>query len=259
MKKICLYYFSGTGMTKYIVDKLSGEFEKHRISVDCFKIEEAHTQDVSLHKYSALGIAYPIHAFNAPKIVIDFVNRLPKTSSMNTFIIPTAGEEHKINFASSDLLIKKLSMKGHKVFYNKLIEMPSNYITKHSEEKVIEILCKAKETIPNIAKRIIELKPCFMEKKLGSKVISFFGRVEWLGAPIMGKFYYAKRDCIRCGKCIHNCPNKNIVMSKKVIGFKWHCGMCMRCIYQCPRSAISIRQPFNFIQFDKWYDTRIFK
>jgi len=259
MKKICLFYFSGTGMTKYIIDRLSGEFEKHRVSLDCFKIDNVDIHNVAHTEYDIMGIAYPIHSFNAPKIVINFVKRLPKVSNMDIFIIPTAGEEHKINYASSDLLIKKLNKKGYKVFYNKLIEMPNNFIIKFSDEKVSIILERAKGDIPNIAKSILELKPCFMEKRIGSKVISFFGRIEWLGAPIMSKFYYVKEDCIRCGKCVNSCPNKNIIMNEKAISFKWCCGMCMRCIYQCPKNTIGVRQPFKFVRFDEWYDSKLFK
>jgi len=246
-------------MTKYIVDKVSGELENQCVSVDHFKIEEANSHNVALTEYDALGIAYPIHSFNAPKIMIDFIKRLSKANGMNTFIIPTAAEEHKINYASSGLLIKKLRKKGYKVFYDRLIEMPSNYIIKYSEEKVRNILDKANKDIPGIAKNIMRLKSDFMENRLGSKVTTFFGRIEWLGAPIMGKFYYVKRDCIHCGNCVDSCPNKNIVMNRKAVSFKCRCGMCMRCIYQCPKNAINIRQPFKFIRFDKWYDFKLFR
>ena len=259
MKKLCLYFFSGTGMTKYVVDKFVNEFEQHSVAVDCFKIEEPRIHKSSLSEYDVLGIAYPVHSFNAPKIVIDFVKQLPKSNGMNTFIIHTAGEKHIINYASSDLLIKKLSKRGYRVFHNKMIEMPSNFIVKYRDERVKNILTKANEDIPHIANDIIELEPYYMRKNLGSKIIAFIGRVEWFGAHIIGKFYNAKNGCVRCGKCINICPNKNIVMNEKSIGFKWRCGLCMRCIYQCPKNAISVYLPFKFIRFDKWYDKKMFK
>ena len=259
MKRICLFYFSGTGMTKYIVDRLSGEFQKHCVSCDFFIIEETNSRNIVLTEYDIMGVAYPVHSFNAPKIIIDFVKQLPRANSMNTFIIPTAGEDDKINYASSDLLIKKLSKKGYRVFYDKLIEMPSNFATKYSDEKVIQILAKANEDIPTIAKNIQELKPCFMEKRVGSKAITLIGRIEWLGAPFMGKLCYIKKDCDRCGKCVNSCPNRNILITKNSVKFKWRCGMCMRCIYQCPKNSISIRQPFKFVRFDEWYDPKLFK
>ena len=259
MKKLCLYFFSGTGMTKYVVDKFVNEFEQNGAIVDSFRIEEPDAHKNSLSEYDVLGIAYPIHSFNAPKIVIDFVKQLPNSNGMNTFIIHTAGEENMINYASSDLLIKKLNKRGYKVFHNKLIEMPSNFVVKYEDERVKSILNKANEDIPHIANEIMELKHYDMQKTLRSKIITLIGRVEWFGARTLGKIYYADNNCVRCGHCINICPNKNIVMNKNSVCFKWRCGLCMRCIYQCPKNAISIRQPFKFIRFDSWYDERLFK
>ena len=263
MKKLCIYFFSGTGMTKYVVDKFVNEFEKNGVLVDRFKIEGPDAHQGSLSEYDALGIAYPVHSFNAPKIVIDFVKQLPKSNGMNTFIIHTAGEESIINFASSDLLIKKLCKRGYKVFHNKLIEMPSNFVVKYEEERVRSILGKANEDIPHIANEIMGFGHYDMQKTLRSRIIAFVGRIEWFGARTMGKSYYADNNCVRCGHCINICPNKNIVMNKNKnknsVAFKWRCGLCMRCIYQCPKNAISIRRPFKFIRFDSWYDEGLFE
>ena len=220
MKKLCLYYFSGTGMTKYIVEKLISEFEKHGVVIDCFKIEDANDRTGSLTDYDILGIAYPVHSFNAPKIVIDFAKRLQKTAGMNTFIIHTAGEEHKINYAASDLLIRILSKRGYLVFLNKLIEMPSNFVVKYDGIRVKGILEKANKDMPNLANDIMELRHSVMQKSLGSRIIALLGRVEWLGTPAIGKFYYSDKSCVLCEHCIKSCPNKNIAVKKKTVRFK---------------------------------------
>jgi len=258
MKKICLYLFSGTGMTEHVVNKLISELANNLISIDCFKIDKTDTKTISLSGYDAVGIAYPVHSFNAPKIVIDFVKHLPLTNGLNTFVIFTAGEEHIINSSSSDLLIKKLSRKGYQIFYNKLVEMPSNFIVKYEEERVNRILDKLDEDIPQIAMDIVTVKPYFEKKNFGSKISTFIGHSEKFGAPIIGKFFYPKKDCINCEKCVDNCPKENITRSEKSIRFNWRCCICMRCIYQCPENAISVRQPFKFIRFDEWYNPEMF-
>ena len=252
IKKICLYFFSGTGFTKYVTNKLVCEFEKRGISVDCFEIEKAPALSVS--EYDALGIAYPVHSFNAPKIVIDFARQLPATNGTDTFIVNTAGEDNKINYSSSNLLMKILNKKGYRVFYNKLIEMPSNFIVKYDEAKAAEIVNKTKADIPQIAQEILETKPFLLNGNFFSAIISVLGRAEWPGANMLGKWFYAKACCTRCGKCADNCPNQNITVTDKSVRFAWHCGLCMRCVYLCPENAISVRQPFKFICFDSWYD-----
>jgi len=245
-------------MTKYVADRFIIEFNKRQIAVDCVKIESANICDIDFSEYDVLGIAYPVHSFNAPEIAINFVKQLPKSNGMDTFIIHTAGEDSKINYASSDTLIKKLNKKGYNVFYNKLIEMPSNFIVKYDAAKVNSILDKATKNIPRITHDIMELTPCFMKKNLIAKVLAVIGKAEWFGARLLGKFFYTKSDCTRCGKCADNCPNQNIVMNEKAIDFMWRCGLCMRCAYQCPKNAIGIHQPFRFIRFDKWYDPEMF-
>ena len=244
-------------MTKYIVDGVINEFNKHGNMIDCFKIED--TRNAVLSEYDLFGIAYPVHSFNAPKIVINFVQRLSKSNGVKTFIIHTAGENAKVNYASSDLMIKMLKRKGYDVFYNKLIEMPSNFIVKYDDKKVIQIIKKANEDIPRIAHEIMTITPYAMKKTIGSQITAVIGRIEWFGARMMGKLFCASGDCTRCGKCADNCPNQNIILNKKRVRFKRHCGLCMRCIYQCPENAICVRQPFKFICFEKWYDDDLFQ
>ena len=258
MKKICVCYFSGTGMTKYIVDTFVREFGKHEIAVDCFKIESTHAEDLDLSTYDMFVVAYPVHSFNAPQIVVDFVKRLPKQKYMRTAVIGTAGEDNKANYASSDLLIKKFNRKGYNVFFNRIFEMPSNFIVKYDEEKVSRILSKAADDAPFAVQDIVAHTDFDMKRSRGAKILSVIGRMEWCGARVAGKFFYAKDGCIHCGKCVNNCPNRNIAMDGTSVAFKWRCGLCMRCIYQCPNNMISIRQPFKFIRFDEWYDPELF-
>lgn len=145
IKKVCIFFFSGTGMTKYIVNKIKIEYEKQHICADCVSIDNPKLRDIRLASYETVGIVYPVHSFNAPQIVINFVKHLPKTNRMNAFIISTAGEDHPINYASSDLLIKILRAKGFHVFYNKLFAMPSNFIIKYEDTKVKQIIDEAKK------------------------------------------------------------------------------------------------------------------
>jgi len=257
MKKVCLCYFSGTGMTKYVVNRIIYEIKKHNVSVDIFKIEEVNGQNIDMPQYDGLIIAYPTHSLNAPKIVINFAKKLPKASGVSTFVINTCSVESNSNYGSSQLLNKKLSKRGYQVLYNKLVEMPSNFASKDTEKQVITTLARADVLAVGIAKDIINLEHHFIKRSFGAKVLTTLARIEWLGAPIIGKFFYTKDDCTHCEKCVNNCPNKNITVNKKSIKFKLSCGLCMRCVYQCPESAIHIRKPFKFIRFDKWYDNNI--
>lgn len=254
MKEACVFLFSGTGMTKYVIDKIQSELENQKVFVDIYYIESTMIQNVSFNDYDILGIAYPVHSFNAPKIVINFANRLPKMKTLNTFIISTAGEHNSLNFSSSKLLINILRKKGFDVFYDKQFIMPSNFVVKYDESKVNRLIDNANAEIPKAVHDIINLVSSMQQISLTAKLMSFIGRVEWFGSKCIGKFFYADKKCNRCGICARNCPNHNIIMSKSYACFKWQCGLCMRCLYLCPTRSIKVHHPFKFITFSDWYE-----
>lgn len=252
MKRICVFLFSGTGMTKYVVDKIKLELEKLQQQVDIYPIEKTKIQNISLSTYDMVGIAYPVHAFNAPKIVVDFVRKLPQALGSNVFLISTAGENHPVNYSSSRLLVKILHKKNCSVFYDRQLYMPSNFAIKYDESKVEQIIATVNTEIPQIAHDIATLACCKRDSSFLSKFMTFIGRAEWFGAVFIGKLFYADKKCCHCGMCAANCPKHNIVNGNS-IRFRWHCGLCMRCLYLCPQHAIKVHQPFKFISFDEWY------
>lgn len=252
MKNVCLFFFSGTGMTKYVVEQIATELKRLSITIDVYPIETTPVQNISFGMYDAMGIAYPVHAFNAPKIVINFAKSLPVTESTDAFLLCTAGDDHPVNYASSRLLIHILQRKNYRVFYDRLLGMPSNFVIRYDEPKVERLLSAVNSAAPQIAREIASLTPRKQTSGFATKIASVLGRAEWFGALFIGKLFYADKSCNHCGVCAKNCPNRNIACGKR-IRFGWRCGLCMRCLYLCPRHAIRIRWPFRFIRFDSWY------
>jgi Pyruvate/2-oxoacid:ferredoxin oxidoreductase delta subunit len=240
-------------MTKYCVELVRHELEKQNVSINIFNIEDIKIQDIPLDTYDLLGIAYPVHSFNAPQIVIKFANNLPKVKSINTFIISTIGDNSKLNLDSSRLLMCTLGKKGFNVFYNRHFLMPCNFIRKDSDNDVTSKISNIKEEIPITVNEIINHKISKQKSTVVTKAIAIIGRVEWNGAKMLGRFFRTDKKCDRCGLCVNNCPNRNIIINKKRIHFKWNCGLCMKCIYLCPKKSITVPQPFKFIVLDSWY------
>lgn len=252
MKRICIFFFSGTGMTKYVIEQLVQALEPLSAQVDLYPIEETQLQQVSLNNYDLIGIAYPVHAFNAPKIVINFAKQLPDDLSKSVFLISTAGEDHPVNYSSSQLLMKILRKKQCSVFYDKQLYMPSNFAIQYDEIKVEELLSSVNAAIPQTAQEISSSAERKQSSSSMSTCMASIGRAEWFGAVWLGKLFYADKNCNHCGICSANCPNHNITNGNNV-RFRWHCGLCMRCLYICPQRAIKIRWPFGFLKFNEWY------
>ena len=240
-------------MTKYFINKMKLEFERKQVTVDVFNIENTPVQDVSFENYDMVGIANPIHSFNTPKIVMDYVRKFPK-ANIDAFIISTVGDYSTKNHAASNSLIKLLRKKGFNVFYNNQFKMLSNFIVKHNEEQVNKILNRVNSKTPEMVDNILNKVPYTLKSSMGTKCLSTIGKLEWHGTKLMGKFFFANKNCNRCALCVNSCPNKNIKIGKTYAKFKWNCGLCMRCVYLCPNQAIGIHHPFKFIKFDTWYN-----
>jgi len=253
MRRLCFFRFSGTGMTKYVVDRMALEFEKQHTSVEIYDIEAVSAQSAALSHYDAVGIAYPVHSFNAPEIVIDFARQLPKAGFVDAFVISTAGADSWANFASSSLLIKILLNKGLHVYYDRQFVMPSNFAVKDSEAEVRGKIGKVNVQIPTAVHEIMNRVSYRQRPNTLTKAVSVIGRAEWLGVKCARVFYADRNRCSVCGICAKKCPNKNISVTKGRVNFSWGCGLCMRCLYICPNSAVKIHRPFRFIGFNTWY------
>ena len=80
VKNVVIYYFSGTGNTLFISELYKKNFLLKGMSVDLKPIEDIKIIS-SQNKYDLLTIAFPVHAFKAPKLVEKFVTNLPKTTT----------------------------------------------------------------------------------------------------------------------------------------------------------------------------------
>ena len=248
-------------MTRYVVRKLAAELENRQASVDVLEIENQGSRDISIQDYDAVGIAYPVHSLNAPKIVVDFVRGLQRWEGKPAFVLCTVGEDSIANSASSELLIRLLQKKGFTVFFEKKFTMPSNFIIKDGPESARAKLEKVDAETPSAVDGILNNSPFMIKAGFFAKLLSYIGRVEWLGTRFVK--FYSDSECDGCGICAAKCPNHNIAIedggaaSRAV--FKWDCGLCMRCLYLCPQRAIHIRFPMKFIAFEKWYEDDVFR
>lgn len=257
--KVLICYFSGTGNTKKIVDKYCEEFSNKNIDVDVYKIEKGDF-NYNLGEYDMLGIAYPIHAFNAPSLIVNFVKNLPKQKNRKKlFILKTSGEPLALNNISS-YKIKKILKKKNFVLTNEYhYIMPYNIIFRHSDNMAYKMWNTAKQVAPIDCEEILKNK----ESKLGyifmGSFLAWLFRIEFWGGRFNGKKYKVSDKCIKCQRCVNFCPTHNIKINDGKFEFGDKCIMCMRCSFFCPTNAINIglfnswkvNGPYNFNNYDE--------
>lgn len=238
--KILLCYFSATGNTKKVVDKFAEELTKLGSVVDVHKVENQEF-NYDVNDYDAIGIGYPIHGFNAPLNVVQFAKKLPKPAGKKRLIIlKTSGEPIKLNNVSSYQIIKILKKKNYFLTNEYHYVMPYNMIFRHSDAMAYKMWNTASRLIPLDAKEVVDNVPARLKGVFMGHTLAWIFRIEHPGAKFIGKRFKVTDKCLKCQKCVRECPTKNITFENGKFKFGKNCLICTRCSFNCPANAINI-------------------
>lgn len=236
---IALVYFSGTGNTRKCILAMEQALADKKQETAVFDLEKEGNIDLS--SFDCLLIGYPIHAFNAPKIILDFatgMNSLPKDDPV--YILKTSGEGLHLNDYSSARLLSLLRKNGYQPRGEFHYLMPYDMVFRHTEDMAYQMWDTARKLIPLDAQEILDGCKREWEATPFTKAILSLLRIEQKASGIVGKTFHADSKCIRCGLCVRNCPVKNISMDDKGIHFSTKCILCSRCAFFCPEDAIHL-------------------
>lgn len=231
-------YFSGTGNTKRVLKFTKSELLSRGHLLD--EIDVISNKYVDLNQYDGLFIFYPIYAFNAPKPIISYVKKIKKlTKQLKCVIIKQSGEHLFWNNASSlhlSSLLKRRNIIVHNEYH---YLMPYSFIFRHSDFMAYRMKKTMEGLIPLDLNLFFVSKDVHPKRYFLDRFISFLFRIQWWGGRFNGRFYKVdKNKCIKCYKCINDCPAKNISLKDDKIKFGRHCLMCQRCVMYCPKQCL---------------------
>lgn len=241
--KVAIYYFSGTGNTELTVKKWQTEAAKHNIDCELFKIEEISDKEIDVSEYDKIGIAYPIHAFNAPSNVNKFARRFKKAEQKkNAFAIMVSGEYMNLNHSSDNKIKRILKRRNIIVDSDYHYIMPYNMIFRHTEKRAYEMFTTMNALVElDVNDYLVNSKAHKLARLHLVGWLIWIFRIEQLFAPVNGKtFKINKKKCIKCMKCVNACPTQNIEFVDGKFKFHNRCLCCTRCSFNCPTNAFSI-------------------
>ena len=261
--RVLLIYYTGTYNTRYLSYQVKEKFQALNYNVDLVEITSK-TLPVSTDEYEYIGFSYPIYGFNSPLPFNKYVKKLKFKANQKYFIYKNSGEVLGMNNASSRILKRIMSHQKCKLVGEYHYVMPYNIHFPFDTSFIKQIL--------NYNNKLLEIMMHNIKNnimfKIKSNVIynigSWFVGIQKIGGNINSYFYKVDMNkCIKCNKCINNCPHDNIYIKKGKIKFHHHCDMCMRCSFFCPTDAISIgflknwkvQDYYNLNQIEK--DSRI--
>lgn len=234
-------YFSGTGNTKYCIEKFMQAYD---CTAETVSIEK---EDVvqKLGRHNEIVMAYPVQFSNIPKIVQDFIiENASVWEDKKVFIIATMG---LFSGDGAGILARLLKKYGAVVTGGLHVKMPDSIGDEKALKRTLtqnrELLSKA---VQKIEKAVQEVK----DNRAPQDGMGFMAHLAGLFGQRL--YFYNKTKtysnqlkidsskCVGCGKCVSICPMKNISLREKKAVSGARCTMCYRCVNLCPQQAVTL-------------------
>lgn len=238
--KIGFFAFTGTGNTLRVCKILAKELEQNDLVCDIKLIKQVTDLQV-INDYDKIIIAYPVHGFNTPMPMLDFIKSLPNsTNNKCVYIVRVSGEPLSINHAASIVPKRILKFKGYKVMGEFAYVMPYNIIFRHTDNMAARMENAARLRAKKDVQTMINNNVKLFKNNIFNRLVSFICKIEHPAMPMFGKHYKVTDLCTSCGVCEKVCPVGNITLKNGKPVFGNQCVGCMGCSFHCPHDAIRI-------------------
>lgn len=223
-----IYYFSGTGNSKWVAKQLAERLDERVIDIENL------SSTPNLVDEQLIGFVFPIYAWGICEPMESFLKQIPSYTAFS-FAVCTCG-------ADAGKAMKKL-WKEYPMNSCYSLEMPSNYIIGEDLESDADILSKFKDAeskLDCMANEIIEHKDVYQVHE---------GHLAWMKStcihPLFNRFarstkpFHVHTDlCDGCGWCATHCPCNTIQMIDGHPVWGTACFQCLRCLNGCHAEAI---------------------
>ena len=271
-----IFYFSGTGNTKWAASKLATATREDLISIAPYMRADDSSHNLAepfiLKENERLGFVFPVHGWRVPKLVREFISKMKilRDSSDATvenkakaddclknlpfaYCVCTAGDSIGLTIENLNEVISQnpsLQALGiTEVSSSYSLIMPESYIGlpfMDVDPKEREI--RKKE---NAAQELAVVCEEIFDRKEGiSRLVK--GPIPWFFTKVVGgffenvlitdkRFHVEKDRCVKCGICANVCPVGDIKGGHGEYPVWLHhkdCLTCFTCYHHCPHHAI---------------------
>jgi formate hydrogenlyase subunit 6/NADH:ubiquinone oxidoreductase subunit I/flavodoxin len=254
-KSMIIFYYTGTGNTKYVCDYLEKTTKSKGFSARSLPIYDLTEKEIRdyIDKEDIIFIAYPIYGSDMPENMKRFIDNLPQVESKKLGVVCTqlmfSGDGGSIEF-------KKLKSKGFIQLWSYQVCMPNNLSVKgsplkqHADYQYNEnkYLIKARKKIDKISEDVIGGRKRVYDNSVFHHFLGLLQRPyyrRWYLKKEISKLKVNQERCIQCNLCVDSCPNNVLEKIDNQVKFVnlSRCTMCLRCLNFCPKTAIELGGP----------------
>jgi ferredoxin/flavodoxin len=249
--KLFVYYFSGTGNSENVARWMADIAKENGMEVNLKNIAKTERRRIeSPEPNSLIAFVSPIHGFNYPPVMLNFIVHFPKGRNKVLLLNTRAGMLigkwitpglTGIAFYFAALFLK---LKGYSIKSMFPVDLPSNWISVHPglNERTVKYLHERnQEKVYRFARKVLAGGSDFRgvyEIIQDTLVAPISLGYYFMGRFFFAKTYYASADCNNCDLCIKACPVKAIKKVDNRPFWTFNCESCMHCMSNCPKRAI---------------------
>ncbi|MDA3899393.1 MAG: EFR1 family ferrodoxin [Spirochaetes bacterium] len=232
-----IYYFTGTGNTLCIANRIAAADKKTKIA----RITKKSFSKPALLK-GKVGIIFPVYAWGAPGMVEKFLEAADYSKVEFLYIFGTFAGSDRNAMHSCATIIKKSGGRVNAAFS---IKMGNNYIIASNTaspalaERMME---KREDQLTAMIESVVEKRDVPVKKSYFPLTLLASGLVHSLFLKYSGKNvsqqFTATDKCNGCKICVKVCPSENVELADKKPVWGTDCEVCLACINLCPQEAI---------------------
>lgn len=225
-----IYYFSGTGNSRYVAQRIS-----KALGTKAFCIAIGAKPQIPDNE-EPIGFVCPTYFWGIPWLMSDFLQSLHLSGDHYLFLVLTCGGS---TGNASGMLEKKLGRKMDAKFSVKMPDTWTPMFDVSNQAENMALIEKADADIDQIIKLITNKEQGDFDRlrgmgKIATTLIYPFYRKQ------SAKKFSVTSYCISCGQCEERCPIHSISMEKgRPVWNIDHCLFCLSCLHRCPANAIT--------------------
>ncbi len=244
--KILMVYFSATGNTSRVAEKIRGTLVRLGVVVDVLDItsQSDREKQIDLEPYQAFIFGAPVHSNRAPRLFREWLLTLDGQGRMcSTFFTYGGFKIHPSHYSTGkilksrdfDLVSSSEFLAAHTfnlAGWNAMAKRPDQNDLKVAEEyaeKTLRRFTGEDQGRPDEFE-----KTQFGEKELDAFELSRYKLVRQL--PTRGG-----KECSMCMICEELCPT-SAMDAKTGEADRDRCIICLRCLMNCPEDALNINE-----------------